>query len=103
MIDVAKITSRMSIPIADIEEIDRKVNAFAELFGEEQFNPGEGGTLLSRSTFYGQKAPSEAVSGSRTDRAPSAHEHIAIRMTCLVAEEYSHVDNSFTIYLWAIS
>lgn len=67
MTDVAKITSGMSVPIVDVEEIDRHINNFASLVGEEQFNLVVGGTLLSRLAFYGWKAHGEEVTGPRTE------------------------------------
>jgi len=49
--DAAKVFSGFTPSVVDVEEIDRKINAFALLVGEEQFNLIVGGTLLSKSAL----------------------------------------------------
>lgn len=88
--------------VIDIKEIDRRVNNFASLVGEEQFNLVVGGTLLARSAFYGQKSTDEEITSLRTDvptTVSSTSEHIEagrIRHE-VVSEEHFRSDDSFTV------
>jgi outer membrane lipoprotein SlyB len=106
--DAAAALGGTGFGVTDIQEIDRRINSFASLVGEEQFNLVVGGKLLARSAFYGKHDASEVMRADvnarlagdpRTSTDPLEHIESSNIVHERVPEEHSRIDNSYTIPL----
>ncbi len=100
MADAARVTTGMGGGIIDVKEIERKINEFTAIVGEEQFNLIVGGTLLARSAFYGQRDVASDILAPRmsaTSTDPREHIEVGNAVHEIVPEEHIRQDDSYSI------